>query len=244
MGRHSAPDDDTVDVGAATTTTLDLGPLDLDGPRGRHSGDDDAAPGVDEQQTQMIAVVDPDVAADDTQVTDVLVPPEPLIDEIVPLEEAPAKLSRADRRAQQKAQKKADKAAAVPAPVAAPAPAPPTTAPPTPAPPPAPAPAKAEVAPSPAKTKKRKKDGETDTQADLRVLRENSAVRARSIAGVLVSFLLYTVVMIVIGQTAMYLLWIWIPIVVAGVLVGVVLDLAHRQPKDSAVSSPPDEPLG
>jgi hypothetical protein len=222
MGRHSAPDDDTVDVGAATTTTLDLGPLDLGAPRGRHSGGDDTAPSADEQQTQMIAVVDPDVEADDTQVTDVLVPPEPAPGEVAPLEEAPApapvKPSRADRRAQ----KKADKAAAVAAPVAVPA----------------------EVAPSPAKTKKRKKDGETDTQADLRVLRENSAVRARSIAGVLVSFLLYTVVMIVIGQTAMYLVWIWIPIVVAGVLVGVVLDLAHRQPKDAMASPPPDEPLG
>jgi hypothetical protein len=228
MGRHSAPDDDVDDGAAATTATIDLGPLDLgppDGPdaparsRGRHaqSGDDDAA-GADEQPTQMIAPVDPGLEADfdDTHVTDVLVPPDPDTDVVAP-EEAPAKPSRADRRAA-KARAKADAAAGA-APAAPPKPA------------------------KPAKPTKRR-DGETDTQADLRVLRENSAVRARSLAAVLVSFLLYTVVMIVIGRTEVYLLWIWIPIVVAGVLVGVVLDLAHREPKGAERPPPPLEPLG
>lgn len=180
----------------------------------------------------MIAVVDPEADLDqthgDTHVTDVIVPPP----DFVPPAAAPAEPSKADRKAAAKAAKAARVEAKAAGKSAAQAAKTKTEA-------------KTEpkaATPAEPKTKK-KRDGETDTQADLRVLRENSAVRARSIAAVLVSFLLYTIVMIVVGRTAVYLLWIWIPIVVAGVLVGVVLDLAHRPPRGSE-PAPPLEPMG
>jgi hypothetical protein len=70
---------------------------------------------------------------------------------------------------------------------------------------------------------------ESGTRADLRLLRQNSAVRAQAIGAVIVSFLLYTVIMVVLGRTGSYLPWLFVPIVVAGFLVGLVLDLAHRR---------------
>lgn len=70
---------------------------------------------------------------------------------------------------------------------------------------------------------------ESDTRADLRLLRHNPAVRAQAIGAVIATFLVYTLVMIVLGRTTDYLVWLWAPIVAAGVLVGLVLDLAHRR---------------
>jgi hypothetical protein len=70
---------------------------------------------------------------------------------------------------------------------------------------------------------------ETDTQADLRILRHSAAVRVRCIAAVLASFLAYTLIMIMIGRMESYLYWIWIPVVTSGVLAGAVLDRAHRR---------------
>jgi hypothetical protein len=67
------------------------------------------------------------------------------------------------------------------------------------------------------------------THADLRLLRENPALRARCAAAVIVPFLLYTAALMVIGATASYLVWVWIPTVVAGVSVGTFLDVAHRR---------------
>jgi hypothetical protein len=60
------------------------------------------------------------------------------------------------------------------------------------------------------------------------MLRENPAVRARCIAAAVVPFLLYSVVMIVLGRAGAFVLWVWIPIVAAGVLVGAMLDLGQR----------------
>jgi hypothetical protein len=71
--------------------------------------------------------------------------------------------------------------------------------------------------------------GESNTRADLRLLREQPAVRAQVIGAVIMSFLIYTVVMLVLGDSNKYLIWLWIPIVACGVLVGLVLDLAHRR---------------
>ena len=71
--------------------------------------------------------------------------------------------------------------------------------------------------------------GESDTRADLRMLREQPAVRAQVIGAVIASFLIYTLVMLALGHTDKYLLWLWVPIVACGVLVGLVLDLAHRR---------------
>jgi hypothetical protein len=70
---------------------------------------------------------------------------------------------------------------------------------------------------------------ESETRADLRMLRQHPAVRAQAIAAVLASFLVYTLVIIAIGRTSSYVYWLWIPIVASGVLVGLVLDLAHRR---------------
>ena len=71
--------------------------------------------------------------------------------------------------------------------------------------------------------------GESDTRADLRMLREQPAVRAQVIGAVIAAFLIYTLVMLALGRTDKYLLWLWVPIVACGVLVGLVLDLAHRR---------------
>ena len=80
-----------------------------------------------------------------------------------------------------------------------------------------------------AKAARKAERGESNTRADLRVLREQPAVRAQVIGAVITSFLIYTVVMLVLGDTNKYLIWLWIPIVACGVLVGLVLDLAHRR---------------
>jgi hypothetical protein len=67
------------------------------------------------------------------------------------------------------------------------------------------------------------------TQADLNLLRQHPAVRAQCAAAVLVPFVIYTVVMVVISRTDVYLVWIWLPIVSAGILLGAFLDRAHRR---------------
>ncbi|MDT4945222.1 MAG: hypothetical protein QOH14_1955 [Pseudonocardiales bacterium] len=72
---------------------------------------------------------------------------------------------------------------------------------------------------------------ETGTHADLRLLRENRALRARCAAAVVVPFLIYTIVLVVVARVDLYLLWMWIPTVTAGVLVGSFLDLEHRRRK-------------
>ena len=70
---------------------------------------------------------------------------------------------------------------------------------------------------------------ESGTHADLTLLREDPAVRARCAAAVIVPFLLYTVVLVVLGRAGVYLVWVWVPIVLAGVSVGAFLDAAHRR---------------
>ena len=83
------------------------------------------------------------------------------------------------------------------------------------------------------KAERKQARGESSTRADLRMLRQNGAVRAQALAAVIVSFLLYTVVMLVIGRTDVYLQWLWTPIVLSGFLVGLVLDLGHRRANKS-----------
>lgn len=67
------------------------------------------------------------------------------------------------------------------------------------------------------------------TRADLRLLREQTALRARCAAAIVVPFVIYALVLVVIGRTGVFLLWIWIPMVTAGVLFGGFLDAAHRR---------------
>jgi hypothetical protein len=67
------------------------------------------------------------------------------------------------------------------------------------------------------------------TASDLAMLRTHADVRARCIAAVLVPFVLYTVVLMLIGAIGAYLIWIWIPLISAGVTAGAILDAAHRR---------------
>jgi hypothetical protein len=90
-----------------------------------------------------------------------------------------------------------------------------------------------------AKTATKAERGESNTRADLRVLREQPAVRAQVIGAIIVSFLIYTVVLLVLGHTDKYLIWLWVPIVACGVLVGLVLDLAHRRARKRASEQGP-----
>jgi len=72
--------------------------------------------------------------------------------------------------------------------------------------------------------------GAQSTTADLALVRRHSDVRNRVIGGALVPFVLYAVVLLVLSATAVqYLLWIWIPTVTAGVLIGFVLDAGHKR---------------
>jgi hypothetical protein len=88
--------------------------------------------------------------------------------------------------------------------------------------PPRPAP-HPDVAPAPAP--KRERAG----RADLRLLRENPALRARCVAAVVLPFVLYTIVLVVISRMDVYLFWIWIPAILAGVLFGAQLDVAAKR---------------
>lgn len=70
------------------------------------------------------------------------------------------------------------------------------------------------------------------TAADIALLREHSDVRARVIAALIVPFVLYSVVMYLARWMHMYFIWVWIPLVTAGVLAGLLLDAAHRRYKE------------
>jgi hypothetical protein len=78
------------------------------------------------------------------------------------------------------------------------------------------------------------------TSADAALIRHHSDVRARCAAGVVVPFVLYVVVLVAVGsfRISTFLLWIWIPLVTAGVLVGQFLDAGHRR---YDVAAPPVE---
>ena len=67
------------------------------------------------------------------------------------------------------------------------------------------------------------------TRADIQLMRRKPAVLARCIAGLVVPFVLYTVLLVVIGDTGRYLIWIWVPAIFAGVLIGAFLDSAHKR---------------
>jgi len=66
--------------------------------------------------------------------------------------------------------------------------------------------------------------------SDLMLLRTHAAVRARVGAAVLVPFVLYVLVLLAVGafELRVFLIWIWIPLVSAGVLGGYFLDAGHR----------------
>lgn len=67
------------------------------------------------------------------------------------------------------------------------------------------------------------------TRADVRLLREHSVLRARCAAAVVVPFVIYAAALFAVGRADVFLLWMWIPTVTAGVLFGSFLDAAHRR---------------
>jgi hypothetical protein len=72
--------------------------------------------------------------------------------------------------------------------------------------------------------------GSQSTAADLALIRRHPEVRNRVLGAVLVPFVIYVAALLVVGAGGVhYLLWIWIPMVSAGVLAGLVLDSAHRR---------------
>ncbi len=228
MGRHSARDDDD-DV--TSVVAVDVAVAEAAGdpaPHGRHA---QSAQESDEQRTDVI-VIDPALVASEEPGTEVL----PAIDDggdgglpalladlpgavETPTEESAP--SWAQRRAAKRAAKAARKQHEAGAPTA-----------PIPVLPPEPGADSGAADRKPARK-------ESDTHADLRLLRKNSAVRAQCLAAVVVSFALYSVVLLVISKTDVYLLWIWIPIVLAGVLVGAVLDAAHKRERRVVDSAEP-----
>jgi hypothetical protein len=81
----------------------------------------------------------------------------------------------------------------------------------------------------PASPAGRVRKGDHSTAADLRLLRAHSDVRARVIAAVVAPFVIYTVAVYLAGALDAYVIWVWLPLITAGVLAGSVLDAAHRK---------------
>jgi hypothetical protein len=71
--------------------------------------------------------------------------------------------------------------------------------------------------------------GNQSTAADLELLREHSDVRARVVAAVVAPFVIYTLAMFLFDALDVYFIWVWLPLVSAGVLAGSILDAAHRR---------------
>lgn len=91
-----------------------------------------------------------------------------------------------------------------------------------------------------AKVEPKRPRGAQSTAADLALIRRHPAIRNRVIGGALVPFVLYAVVLVVLSAAAaQYLIWIWIPMVTAGILIGFVLDSGHKR---HPVELPPDRP--
>ncbi len=76
--------------------------------------------------------------------------------------------------------------------------------------------------------------------SDLALLRSDTSLLARCLAAVLMPFLVYLVVMTVIGSSGReWLIWIWLPAITAGVLAGAFLDSAHKNRQDETKRSSP-----
>jgi hypothetical protein len=78
--------------------------------------------------------------------------------------------------------------------------------------------------------------------ADLQMLRERPALRARCAAALIAPFVLYTIVLIAIGHLGAYLFWVWIPAILAGVVIGGLLDAAHKASGDAPAEPPGEVP--
>ncbi|MCW2497498.1 hypothetical protein, partial [Jatrophihabitans sp.] len=83
--------------------------------------------------------------------------------------------------------------------------------------------------PKPKKAGQPKDGKEKPSQADLRLLRTDAALRNRVIAAVVVPFLLFVVVLLAIGRLDAFAVWLWLPLITAGVVGGLLLDGAHNR---------------
>ena len=66
------------------------------------------------------------------------------------------------------------------------------------------------------------------SRGDLQLLRRDPWLRVRCAGAAVLIFLIYTTVIIVLGRGDVYLIWVWIPTVLTGVVVGALLDRSHR----------------
>ncbi len=81
---------------------------------------------------------------------------------------------------------------------------------------------------APVATPRRERTG--TAAADFALVRSNRALRARCAAAALAPFVVYVVVLLIVGaQPRTYLLFIFIPLITAGLAVGALLDAAHRR---------------
>lgn len=68
------------------------------------------------------------------------------------------------------------------------------------------------------------------TAADLALVRHHGDVRARCLAGVIVPFLGYAAVLLAVGGSgAAWAIWVFVPLILAGILVGAFLDAGHKR---------------
>jgi hypothetical protein len=72
------------------------------------------------------------------------------------------------------------------------------------------------------------------TRADVRLVRRDRALLARCVAALVVPFVCYALVLLVIGNVGDgrlrdFFIWLWIPALIAGALLGAFLDAAHRR---------------
>jgi hypothetical protein len=84
------------------------------------------------------------------------------------------------------------------------------------------------------------------TAQDLHLLRNHPALRNRVIAATVLPFALLAVALLFVGRIQSYVSWVWVPLIVAGVLAGVLLDLEHRRVTADPLtaSSADDEAVG
>jgi hypothetical protein len=72
----------------------------------------------------------------------------------------------------------------------------------------------------------------TGTRGDLQLLRSDTGLLPWCAGAVVLIFLVYTSVLILIGRTDVYLIWLWVPTVLSGMVIGGLLDRAHRAVAD------------
>ena len=75
---------------------------------------------------------------------------------------------------------------------------------------------------------------ERATAADLRLLRTDAALRSRVVAAIVVPFVVYVLVLLAIGRMDAFAVWVWVPLITAGIGAGLLLDAAHSKEKKAA----------